>query len=158
MTIHKIYDWRLILESAAVWTASEYLLRNLRDYPRYGGGNNPSLAHDQTQTENFLTAYSILVRSKENWHESPGFVPVIAGDLDIPSWRSVLAKRSVVDCSEIILSSLFDPTCDFNFGQLMLSRALTAYAENALADHGLGIRTDDKLPALLDGLKGKQRP
>jgi hypothetical protein len=84
MPVRNVYQWRLILENTQPWTAAEFLLRDLLDYPLFGGELNYNLDRDKQQIENFLLAYGSLSHAKRS-NKTSGPVPVLRGDPSVPS-------------------------------------------------------------------------
>jgi hypothetical protein len=148
MSLHSVYQWRLIQENVPVWSLAEYLLRDLHDYPVFRGQFNLHVDHDLQQTENFLTAFAAVPHdSKGKPRKVTGPVAVISGDLSIADWKKALGKLSVSAAAELVLYNfLYEPSCDFAYGSIVLRRVLTAWAELQLADHGIRINSPPTAP------------
>jgi hypothetical protein len=137
MPVHSISEWKIILSGTPIWTASEFLLRNLMDYPRLNGPLNESFEADMCQTENYLSAFASVSHCKAS-HKTIGTVALICGDLGVKDWRCALDKVTVREAAELIAANIFSPDVDYSWAVKTLTRALTAFGEMQLADHGIG--------------------
>jgi len=148
MSLHSVYQWKLIQENVPVWSLAEYLLRDLHDYPVFRGQFNLHIEHDLQQIENFLTAFATVPHDAKGKPRKPtGPVAVITGDLSVAEWKLVLSKLSVSAAAELVLFNfLYEPSCDFAYGAIVLRRVLTAWSQIKLAEHGIGIGSDGVAP------------
>ena len=138
MPVRSIFQWRLILENTRPWTAAEFLLRDLLDYPLFGGELNYNLERDKQQIENFLLAYGSLSHSRRS-NKSNGPVPVLHGDMTIEDWKKMLSKLTVGAAAECVTANyIYDATCDYGHTVTVLRRVLQAWGELELNAHGVG--------------------
>jgi hypothetical protein len=135
MATKTILQWKMLLGEAAVWTAADYLLRDLLNFSMQCGAEDGTLDKDRHQVENFLTAWrSVSVaRTSTKTH---GPIPILDGSMSVGDWKILLSRLTASSAAEVIVGNyLYDPRADYTYCVQALTRALIAWGELETANH-----------------------
>ena len=79
---------------------------------------------------------------------STNLAPLFVGDMKVEDFKTIFSKLPLSACVEALVSDyLFDRYCDYHTCCSVLKRAMQAYAEVQLADHGIGLAAEATLLA-----------